>query len=277
MGTVATNRWLYQFNEAIEGVSSLEQKYQLQQTFLIKPLAKYFPTYTLREIHHSLLRAGLFTPDQAMNKNLLALMKQKCWRKVQNEYLSLKKDWHGAEAKIFLFPVEERNEFINQKLGNKMGLGFSDKIFLFVSPTITDISLKALLTHEYNHVCRLQQLNKKESELTLLDSLIIEGLGEYAVKERHGEKALAPWTKQLSKRELHFLWDRYYQRYLPLKGKEHHHALLYGDESRGLPNWSGYSIGYELVTSAVKNIGEIPMHKLLKKNGEELLQKSSFV
>ena len=49
--------------------------------------------------------------------------------------------------------------------------------------------LQALFAHEYNHVCRIHIL-KTLDEMTLLDSLILEGLAEDAVKDLYGENGL---------------------------------------------------------------------------------------
>ncbi len=73
-------------------------------------------------------------------------------------------------------------------------------MFLFIARGLEKEELKALLAHEYNHVCRLQYVNKTLDEMTLRDSLILEGLAECAVEELYGDKWLAPWLKHYSKK-----------------------------------------------------------------------------
>ena len=62
-----------------------------------------------------------------------------------------------------------------------------------------------LLAHEYHHICRLHQIETKETEYTLLDTMIMEGLAEQAVTERYTENN-APWTAYLSKEEAVYYW-----------------------------------------------------------------------
>ena len=59
-----------------------------------------------------------------------------------------------------------------------------------------------MFTHEYNHVCRLSKFQKSEEDYVLLDSIILEGLAENAVRERLGEEFLATWTSYYSNEEL---------------------------------------------------------------------------
>ena len=48
-------------------------------------------------------------------------------------------------------------------------------IFLFVCGRNSVEELKVLLAHEYHHICRLHQIETKETEYTLLDTMIMEG------------------------------------------------------------------------------------------------------
>ena len=81
---------------------------------------------------------------------------------------------------------------------------------MFLSPDLPKEEIKALLAHEYNHVCRLDYLNQAPSKISLMDSLIIEGLGEYAVKDLYGEKWLAPWINLYSFEEALAIWKNYF-------------------------------------------------------------------
>ena len=46
--------------------------------------------------------------------------------------------------------------------------------------------------------------------MTLLDSLILEGLAEDAVKDLYGEKWIAPWLQSYSDKELLALWGHHF-------------------------------------------------------------------
>ena len=77
-------------------------------------------------------------------------------------------------------------------------------IFLFVCGRNSLEELKALLAHEYHHICRLHQIETKETEYTLLDTMIMEGLAEQAVTERYTEKIM-PRGRRTFQKKKHFI------------------------------------------------------------------------
>ncbi len=86
--------------------------------------------------------------------------------------------------------------------------------------------------------------------MTLLDSLILEGLAECAVKELYGDQWLAPWLTNYTSEKVIKLWKSHFLPNLQLQGLERHQPFLYGGE---FPPWIGYCIGYEIVRSYVRN------------------------
>src|SRR5699024_2978860 len=107
------------------------------------------------------------------------------------------KKWNGPNIPIFILPSDQHNRKLQRELSGKSGLTFQDKLFLFISEDTSESELKSLFTHEYNHVCRLSQYPKEE-DYTLLDTIILEGLAENAVRERFGDQATANWTRHYS-------------------------------------------------------------------------------
>jgi uncharacterized protein YjaZ len=128
----------------------------------------------------------------------------------------------------------------------KSGLAFKDKLFLFLSDQNSDNEIRALLVHEYNHVCRLAKNGKQEENYVLLDSIILEGLAENAVRELVGEEYLAKWTSYYTEGQLNQMWKKiiYPNRNIP-KSHPKHQEFLYG--FRLLPKMLGYCVGYYLV------------------------------
>ncbi|MER2088449.1 MAG: DUF2268 domain-containing putative Zn-dependent protease, partial [Sporosarcina sp.] len=130
---------------------------------------------------------------------------------------------------------------------------------------------KALLAHEYNHVCRLHYLALETYKIPLKDSLIIEGFGEFAVKELYGEKWLAPWTNLYSFKDSIKVWNKYFIPKLNLMGTENHQIFLYGKARGHLPKWIGYYIGYQIVDSYQKKHGPFNEYELYQKSSDELI------
>jgi uncharacterized protein YjaZ len=238
---------------------------------------RYFNDVEAEEIIDYLIQHGLFSSNDVgeIEKINKVLEKKKVWEFVEKQFSNMKKEWSGPDADIFILPFNFENRQLMRELNGKSGLGFKDKIFLFVTQEITLNELKGLLIHEYHHVCRLKTLGKDLSKMTLLDSILIEGLAEYAVEEYVGSKYLGIWTKLYNEEELLQFWNQYLKDDLNLLGKEKHHHYLYG-KGLSIPKWLGYSIGYHCVKSIVKNNQHLTTKKMLKLNSEILFKKSIF-
>lgn len=145
-------------------------------------------------------------------------------------------------------------------------------IFLFVCGRNSLEELKALLAHEYHHICRLHQIETKETEYTLLDTMIMEGLAEQAVTERYTEKNNAPWTTYLSKEEALYYWRNVvYERITIKRGTREHDILLNGLHS--YPKMLGYALGFHIVKDCVAL--EEDTLSLLSIDAKEILSKAN--
>ncbi|WP_078555195.1 DUF2268 domain-containing protein [Bacillus alkalicellulosilyticus] len=275
MGVIATFRWLQKYSEKTSNVSSIYERQLIQQDTLIKPLSAVFDGANLPELHRYLLEQGLVHPDVDISPLLIELEDKKVWHVVRAHYTYLKEKWSGPDTKVFIFPLEERNELMMKQLGGKMGLGFRDKVVLFLSPQANEKEIKALLTHEYHHVCRLNELNKNEEELSLLDSILIEGLAERAVEEEVGSQYLGKWSELYTEDELKQLWQSSFIRALSLKGKKRHNPYLFGDFRYRIPEWAGYSVGYD-IAKKFQTKTQMPTAEMVKLASIDILTQTPY-
>ena len=255
---------------------SQKQWLDLQRDLLCEPLEKYFDKFSAVQIHKTLLEQGLFFPDSNIGEELIILEELDAWGIVGDRYEQLKKSWNGAEVTVFIYPVEQRHRFIIEQLNGKMGISYPNLIVLFLSSNVKKEEIEAVFTHEYNHVCRLKNINKTIEQLTLLDSIIIEGLAEVAVAKAVGKNQLAPWTNLYTEKELLSYWSKI-EKSLSVVGKRNHDAILFGNERAGYPKWYGYSLGYMIVKKYSEKCPTKAMKVLLKKDAEEILKDSSFI
>lgn len=80
----------------------------------------------------------------------------------------------------------------------------------------------------------------------MLDTIILEGLAENAVRERLGEELLATWTSYYSNEKLGQMWNNLvFPNRSVKKSNSKHQNILYG--LRFYPKMLGYSVGYYLV------------------------------
>jgi uncharacterized protein YjaZ len=160
--------------------------------------------------------------------------------------------WNGPNIPIFLFPVAQTGSFFIREKKSKAGVSFPDKMFLFLSDYGDMKDIEALLVHEYHHICRMHMIDKKIEDYTLLDSLIIEGLAEYAVLKHCGRNYLATWCHMYSEKDLENFWNKYLKDELGKRKNERgHDERLYG--GRGFPKLLGYAVGYNIIKNYYKD------------------------
>ena len=250
----------------------------IQLDIICTPLKAFFPNVSQEQIYYELLGNGLFDHTEIIEVNQLVkeLEEKNIWQIVEVEYERLKLLWNGPEVPIYIYPLTKYRPILEGIEVNKNGVTYNGVLFLFVTPELVETELKALLAHEYHHICRLAFLNKTPKEMMLLDSLIIEGMAECAVEELYGEQWLSPWTKRYSIEESMTIWRKHFVPVLNLKGVKNHRSFLFGDGTEELPDWIGYCIGYKIVQSFLKKCGPLEQHILYKTLADKILVESDF-
>ncbi|MCK1998253.1 DUF2268 domain-containing protein [Psychrobacillus psychrodurans] len=250
----------------------------LQREIICDPVMKFFPEVNSEVIQYELLKNGLFEPTEwkSLKKILRELDSKSIWDIVKQEYKYLRELWDGPKVSIYIFPIRKEGTKRRKDSPRKNGIAYKRVLFLFVSSDLTKEEIKALVAHEYNHVCRLQFLDSLPAAITLDDSIIIEGLGEFAVKQLYGKKWIAPWTNMYRLEEVSEIWQRHFVPALQIKGVKNHQLYLFGNPNTPFSKWIGYHIGYQIVYSYNKNCGPFIMTELLRKSSDEIIAGSDF-
>ncbi|WP_027408930.1 DUF2268 domain-containing protein [Anoxybacteroides tepidamans] len=240
-------------------------------TEICERLVFYFENANARDIYLHLIHHGMHSLSHDVTKTIEEMKRKGIWERADAIYQELQKRWNGPDVPIFIFPADSRNRKLARDFNSKGGLAYSDKLFLFLLPHHQLKEIEAVLTHEYNHVCRLAKQPKKEN--TLLDAIVLEGLAEQAVGKYVGEAHQAKWINYYSEEELRKFWKQYLARYQSIRQSHSlHNRLLYG---LGLyPPMLGYATGYGMVGAAMEEEGDIL--KLLAMPSERVLQLSRF-
>ena len=239
MSIIGTDKWLMNLYD--------------QPLKLAHKLKPFFEEGTTSEdIYQHLMMNGMYRPVRSGIGTVEKMKEKGVWDMVKTEQFRLKKSWNGPDIPILIFPSDRTNRQLVKELNGKSGLAFKDKLFLFISDQNDENEIKALLTHEYNHVCRLTKYNKSEFDYSLLDSIILEGLAENAVRERFGKQYLAPYESYYTEKQLEQMWDTLINPNQEIKKHEHKHSqLLYG--LGPYPRMVGYCVGYYLVKRKLEN------------------------
>ena len=275
MSVVQTQKWLYELVKQCSEKSFLDYA-SIQCEILCNPLKKAFPTVHPQLMQQELLNHGLFEPFEWFKIETIVneMEKQKVWSIVESEYQYLQKLWSGPNVPIYIFPIKKG--VFGFRKERKNGVAYKNALFLFLSPEIGKAEVKAMLAHEYNHVCRLNLLNLAPKRTPLKDSIIIEGLGEYAVKDLYGEKLLAPWTNLYQMDYAINIWKEYFLPSLTVRDLKNHQPFLYGQKGSPFPKWIGYYIGYQIVNTYQENNGPFKNNELYIKSADTLIKGSIF-
>ena len=211
-----------------------------------KFLEPYFKGHSADAIYDHLVRHGMYRDSKKAVSAIRRFKDNDTWSSINQEALKLKEKWKGPDLPIFILPADEDNRILGETLKGRSGIAFKDKLLLFISPYTKNEDLHTLLTHEYHHAVRLNKLNIEEHKFTLLDSIIMEGLAENAVRELYGEEQTAFWTSLYSDIEIRRIWRNFIRPNLQIpKTEPKHHRLLHGHGK--LPKMAGYCCGYLLV------------------------------
>lgn len=241
MSVIRTDKWLLNcYEKPVE---------------LCKKITNYFEGVSAAEIYDYFALHGMYRHPVKKGLTFVEnLQKNNVWEIVKDEEHQLQTQWKGPEVPIFVLPANTTERNLKKEYNGKSGLAFNDKLFLFVSETNTKDEIKALFTHEYHHVCRLANYKKDEKDFELLDTIIMEGLAEYAVRERLGEELTAAWTTLYSEQNLERMWRRIILPYIyvPTTHRKHR-SLLYGLHM--YPKMAGYCVGYYLVERYANSSG----------------------
>ncbi|MBB6453755.1 uncharacterized protein YjaZ [Salirhabdus euzebyi] len=275
MGIIATNHWLRSYvNQNEKEPMRHHHPLDIQKKSLCDPLTPYFTDAEPEEIQQHLLNFGLFVPDREDENIINNICEGDYWKIAKKEFSHLQKEWDGPDVPVFIFPSNYRNRQLHRDFNGLAGLGFKDKLFLFITENTSLKELTAILHHEYNHVCRLhhQGVNHKN---TLLDAMILEGLAEKSVEERFGKESMAKWTSIYDDDFAKKYWGRLLKQHLAVKKNDPlHDQIMYGGGP--FPKWIGYNVGFRIVSSYLEIEGS-SVKDILKTPSSTILDGSSFV
>ncbi|MBU5266443.1 DUF2268 domain-containing protein [Virgibacillus proomii] len=251
-GVVRTDEWLLKdYNHPIK---------------ITKRVESYFSNAEAEEIYSHLTKYGMYRKPLS-KKRIKQMQDAQIWKIIDLEYAKLKKEWSGPDVPIFIFPSDTNHRLMKEYNG-KSGLTFKDKIFLFVFEGNTESEIHALLTHEYNHVCRLNKYQKPEEKYTLLDTIILEGMAEYAVRKQLGKDYTATYIGKYTDETLKRFWNKLILPNAQLKaGNKKYVQLLYG--SQFYPKMLGYCVGEYLVRNYA-NTHNMSVKDLFQIKSEEI-------
>ncbi len=131
-------------------------------------------------------------------------------------------------------------------------------LVISVDPEFTRIhdvigeEIESTLAHELHHCARMDAIGYGE---TLLEALVTEGLADHFDIEINGGMP-KPWSNALSKGQVEDLLKKAAPEYR--KRSYSHESWFFGSEEMGIPRWTGYSLGFKIVSDYLMKTGKKP-------------------
>lgn len=130
------------------------------------------------------------------------------------------------------------------------------------------LNLVDTLAHELCHAVRWQTIEYPYN--SLLEALITEGLADHFANEITKEKNLQPWDKALIPEQVKMLLKKAKEEYF---NKNYiHHEWFFGSKEKGIPRWTGYTLGFNLVAEYLKKNPNKKASQLYALKAEEFIK-----
>lgn len=161
-----------------------------------------------------------------------------------------RQDIDNDSLTIYIIPVNPESRQVIEGMTGIMGLTASSKqIILTIEPAIFgwENMLEYAVAHEYHHAYWTNANFGKSTKWTLLDYLVFEGRGDYFAHLLY-PNVIAPWTIALTENHKLDLWNKIKPN-LQSEDISYQMEIMFG--SRNYPVWGGYSVGYDIVRTAL--------------------------
>lgn len=177
------------------------------------------------------------------------------------------------EIKIFLLPF---NPDINSvDMDGVTGFVTHDgaTIVLQIDPAIyTEESIKWTFAHEYHHAVYIETSDYKIRRHHLFDRVIMEGKADAFTKIVYPEYTV-PWIEPLNDDERHRVLY-----FLRMRRNSYNAEDIYSmhNGGAGMPQWSNYKIGFEIMQSFIENNSDISIKEWTVMRAESIIKNSDF-
>jgi len=197
--------------------------------------------------------------DNKTIQNILDGVLEKCHEKLQSK-----------PTYVFIFP-----NFNKLKKDRMNGIG---GFCSWKNTILIDINqvkgwrnaLKKTLCHEFHH--SVIAVKRNPPTWTLLEGLVYEGMADNFAESITGKASV--WTRALSKKECLDIFHKI-EKLLNRSNEKVYQQVFFGRDEK-YPFWAGYSIGYNLVKSHLKNNSDLNWNEISKLKPEEVLNGSDF-
>ncbi len=180
----------------------------------------------------------------------------------------------GENKTVYLFPPNPDDMYGINLMGGVSGIAVSKDVILIkiVPSTFKEDLLEYSIAHEYHHTIYMEGENVNWQN-TLLDEIILEGKADNFAKSLYPDINI-PWIEPLSNQKEEEVWEHIKENLMSkdrtIKGD------YFENPNKGIPRWTNYKIGYQIVNSFLENNPSVSVHDWTLLSAEEILSNSKY-
>lgn len=175
----------------------------------------------------------------------------------------------GVNLKIYLIPYNP--DIGSLEMEGVAGFADDGVIVLQIDPNVlTKDSLKYALAHEYHHAIYFELSDYKIRKHHLLDLVIMEGRADAFTKTVYPNYT-APWIEPLSPKSSEIVLE-YIKEYKNSYDQDHLTNLHLGSRIDGLPQWSNYKIGFQIMENFIMQHPDMTVEEWTVLRADEIMK-----
>jgi uncharacterized protein YjaZ len=214
------------------------------------------------------------TDIRKLERNTIKLLKQQdeIQGLVEEAFVKSAKVLPGSDKALVLMPVDPNFTFVKDKMEGSTGVAFTEEFMLVqIDPSYAKDAVSNSVAHEYFHVVDMEDGALGRS--TVLDSILMEGKAESFARIIYPEK-VNPWSVPLTDTEKEKVMNEL-DGNLDSYDYEIYQTLFGGDPSKGIPLWSNYKLGFEMVQDYLTANPELTPEELVHTDSQKILESYS--
>ena len=147
-----------------------------------------------------------------------------------------------------------------------------NSIVIIIDPSFTEIDVKHTVAHEYHHVVYME--TKGSSYFTLLEQSVLEGKADTFAKLIYPEIEV-PWIKPFEGEDHEKVWNIFKEN-LNSTDTEITQDFHNGNARKGIPTWSKYKIGYQIMKSFLDENPDVTLEDWTRMTAKDIYSKSAY-
>ncbi|MFS0824720.1 DUF2268 domain-containing protein [Bacillus sp. 1P02SD] len=183
----------------------------------------------------------------------------------------------GENKTVYLFPPNPDDMYGINLMGGTAGIAVSkDVILIQIEPSsFKEDFLEYAVAHEYHHTIYKESGNVNWNN-TLLDSIILEGKADTFAKSLYPDINI-PWIEPLSAQKEKEVWEDLEEDLWSIDlDRSLYHDYHNGNPNKGIPTWTNYKIGYQIMNSFLENNPSVSVHDWTLLSAKEILSNSKY-